>query len=712
MRTMKLVRWAAGATATLAVMAGPAQARITRIEITKVEPAFDGRSFGGVGAYEKLTGKAYGAVDPKSARNRIIQDIALAPRNKQGLVEYVTDIEIIRPKDSAKGNGVLLVEVPNRGNKTTIRNFNADMPGDLADLNALKSSGDGFLMKEGYTVVWFGWQGDLVPGNNRVRLQAPVARNRDGSPVTGVVRSELVVNAPAKTLPLSSGYFTGVTHTAYPTVSTDNTKPLADGFRPTLTVRGKENAPRVVIPTDQWRFGSCDDGKPATVSDTQVCLSSGFQPGKLYELIYQAKDPIVLGLGFAALRDVGTFLKYDAKDDAGTPNPVYRKGQKTVVLGTSQSGRFIRSYLHLGFNRGENGRIAFDAAEPHIGGGLMPLNVRFGHPGRAWGDQIDHLYQAYDFPFHYAKQKDPITGRNQGILDRCTADKSCPKIFHVATALEIWEGRQSLGLTDPLGSRDVPDPANVRTYILASTQHSSAPLPLPAAPPFGMCVQQSNPNPHLWAMRALLTELTGWVRDGKTPPASIKPSIANGTLVPPNQVRIPEVPATNYGGVPRPALRYVGANNPLQVLDFGPGYRAGDSSGVISIEPPKPGVRSYGILVPQADADGADLDGVKSVYQQAPIGSYMAWNIGRKDRFEDGFCLFQGAFLPFAATKAEREAAGDPRPSLEERYPSKDAYVAAVRKATQNGVAERTLLPADAAFLVKQAETDGGRKAP
>ena len=699
-------------TLALACIAPVAEARIVRIEITTVEPAFDGKAYGEVGPYERLIGKAHGAVDPKAAGNTIIQDLDRAPRNASGLVEYVTDIEILRPKDGAKGNGVLLIEVVNRGNKLALRNFNTDMSANPADWNAVKGGGDGFLMSQGYTVVWFGWQADLVAGNNRVRLQVPVAKNSDGSSIEGILRSELVVPAPTKTLPLSSGAFTALTHTAYPTASTDNTKPLAGGFLPSLTVRAKESAPRVAIPNTEWNFGTCVDGQPASTNDTQICLKAGFQPGRLYELIYRAKDPTVLGLGFAALRDVGAFLKFEDKDTTGTANPVFRSGQKALVIGTSQSGRMIRSFLHLGFNRDEANRITFDGAMPHIGGGLMPMNVRFGHPGRAWGDQIDHLYQAYDFPFHYARMLDPISGRTQGILDRCTADGSCPKIFHVATALEIWEGRQSLGLTDPLGSRDVADPDNVRTFILASTQHGPANLPLPTAAPFGNCVQQSNPNPHTWAMRALLTEQVVWIKDGKLPPASIQPRIADGTLVAPNQVRIPPIPANTYGNVPRPALRYLANHNPLQVFDFGPEYRASDSSGVITLEPPKPGVQSYGILVPQADSDGADLGGVRSVYQRAPIGSYMAWNVGRKDRFEDGFCLFQGAFIPFARTKAERDAAGDPRPSIEERYPSLDTYVDAVRKATEALVAERTMLLADAALLVQQARTEGIRLGP
>jgi len=703
---------AAFVVAVVALVPSAASARIVRVEITRTEPAFDGRSFGSVGPYERLIGKAHGAVDPRAAANRMIQDIQLAPRNAAGLVEYVADIEILRPRDAAKGNGVLLVEVVNRGNKLVLRNLNDGIPANVADLNAVKSAGDGFLMEQGYTIIWFGWQADLVAGNNRVRLQAPVARNPDGSAITGIVRSEMVVNAPTRTLPLSSGFFTALTHTPYATASTSNTTPFADGFLATLTVRAKENAPRVAVPSADWSFGACPDNQPVTTNDTQICLPAGFQPGRLYELIYRARDPIVLGLGFAALRDVGSFFKFERRDDAGNANPVFRPGQRAVTIGTSQSGRFIRSYLHLGFNRDERGRVAFDGAMPHIGGGLMPLNVRFGHPGRAWGDQIDHLYQAYDFPFHYAAMRDPITGRTQGILDRCAANGTCPKIFHVATSLEIWEGRQSLGLTDPLGRRDVPDPANVRTFILASTQHSPANLPLPTAAPFGNCVQQSNPNPHTWAMRALLTELVAWVKDGRAPPASVVPRIADGTLVAPNQVRIPAIPANAYGNVQRPALRYLANHNPLQVLDFGPGYRAGDSSGVITVEPPRQGVQSYGILVPQADADGMDIGGVRSVYQQAPIGSYMAWNVGRKDRFEDGFCLFQGAFIPFAATRAEREAAGDPRPSIEERYPNREAYVAAVRKAAEALVAQRTMLPADAAHLIRQAQTDGIRLSP
>ena len=404
--------------------------------------------------------------------------------------------------------------------------------------------------------------------------------------------------------------------------------------------------------------------------------------------------------------------KHEQRDTSGTVNPLYRAEAKAVIQGSSQSGRNIRTFLLLGFNQDESGRIAYDGAYPHIGGGLASLNIRFAHPGRAWGEQVDHLYPAYDFPFTYARVEDPITGRTQGVLDRCIVTNTCPLIFHVATALEIWEGRQSLGLTDPLGTRDVSDPANVRTYIMASTQHAVPPLPLASRPPFGNCQQQPNPNPQRWTMRALLVAFTAWARDGVAPPPSAVPRIADGTLLPPENVRFPVIPANEYGGVPRPAVRFLGVTNPLRVLDFGPQYAAAESSGIVTLEPPRQGDRAYRLLVPSVDPDGNDVAGIRSVHLQAPIGTYTGWNLGRAGRFEDGFCSLQGSFIPFARTRAERQATGDPRPSIEERYPTPEAYVATVRRAAEQLVAQRYLLADDAIQLIAQAEREGIRVAP
>lgn len=690
-----------------ALMSNPASARVVRLELLSTAPAYGGQSFGDTGTYDRIVARAHGELDPASPANAIIQDIALAPRNARGMVEYSTDIEIVRPSNPAKSNNILFFDVLNRGNKRANTLFNADMKGTAEQIATNQVAGDGFLERQGTTILWFGWQGDLLPGGNRMGAAVPVARNKDGSAITGVVRSELTTREKVTTLNLSSGWFTEMTHASYPTVETDNQKPLADGFLPTLSVRPRENAPRELIPNSAWHFGACDKA-----NDTQICLTSGFEPGKLYEVIYRARDPKVMGMGFAITRDVGAFFQHAEKDAAGTPNPVVHGGRvKSIIFGQSQSGRFIRSLIALGFNKGEDGRQVFDGAMPHIGGGLMPLNIRFSQPGRAWGQQVDHDYPAYDFPFTYAREADPLTGRSQGILDRCEASQTCPVIFHMATALEIWEGRQSLGLTDPLGLHDAKEPANVRTFIMASTQHSAAALPLPAQPPFGVCQQQSNPNPHTWTMRAAFVNLVGWVRDGKQPPASVKPSIAAGTLVAPDRVHFPLIPATNYGA-PRPAPRYTGAISVLHVLDFGPQYRAGDSSGIISREPPVPGTASYGVLVPQVDADGIDVGGVRDVYLDAPIGTYTSWNSFRPELFDGGFCNFSGSFIPFAATRAERLAAGDPRPSLEERYPSKEAYVAAVRKAADALVAQHMMLADDAKRVIGEAETGGVRAAP
>ncbi|MBV9248716.1 MAG: hypothetical protein JO227_05655 [Acetobacteraceae bacterium] len=687
-------------------LAGAADARITRIEIASSEPAFAGQTFGNTGAYQRLKGSVHGELDPADQHNSIIQDLALAPRNSRGLVEYSTEIEILRPADISRGNRVLLFEVANRGNKTALLTFNDVAIRSLAESNALTSPGDGYLLREGYALVWFGWQQDVPVGESRMLMPEMVVSNPDGSAITGVVRSEMITARPATTLPLSQHWYTpSAPPDPYPAASLDN----ADA---TLTVRAREQDPRVAIPNSEWSFATCGPAVRPRPDPKHICYPAGFEAWKIYELIYRAKDPRVMGLGFAAARDLGAFLRNEASDSTGVPNPVFRPDQVAIIEGSSQSGRMIRTFIHLGFNQDENGRRVFDGGYPHIGGGRIALNVRFAQPNHAWGEQIDHLYPAYDFPFAYSSQHDPLTGRTQGLLDRCIASATCPQIFHVATVLEMWEGRQSLGLTDPLGIQDLPDAQGVRTYIMAGTQHGPARLPLPSSPPFGNCQQQPNPNPQVWTMHALLRAFAEWVRDGKDPPPSVVPRIADGTMVAPDQVHFPPIPANTYGSVQRVAvLPGARAYDPLHVLDFGPEYRGGDSSGVISIEPPRVGTASYGVLVPQVDADGNDIAGIRSVFLQVPIGTYTGWNLGRKGWFENGFCNLQGSFIPFAATKAEREATSDPRLSLEERYPSHEVYVAAFRRAAEELVQTRLLLPEDSETLVREAEQERGIRA-
>jgi hypothetical protein len=694
--------------------AAPAQARLTRLEVLRSEPAFAGASFGDVGAYQHILARAHGELDPRDPHNAIIQDIDLAPRNANGMVEYTTDVELLKPADISRGNRVLLLEVVNRGNKLAIGTFDDGVPPVTADKNALTAPGDGWLMRQGTTLIWSGWEMDVLPGASRITMAPVIAHNADGSAVTGIVRTEMTAQHPTTTLGFSQSWqvvsYPADSYAGYPTVSTDNRTPLGDGFLPTLTVRGATNDPPVAIPNTEWSFGTCPDPAHPAGDALHVCYPAGFQPGRFYELIYRAKDPFVLGIGFAATRDLGAFLRDRQADDAGAPNPVWRADNRAIIEGSSQSGRMIRSFIDLGFNADEQGGRVFDGAYPHIGGGLMPLDIRFGQPVRAWGEQTDHLYPAYDFPFSYARQADPLTGRVQGVLDRCTASGTCPRIFHVATVLEMWEGRQSLGLTDPLGRTDMPDPPDVRSFIMASTQHSPAPLPLPAQPP--LCQQQSNPDPQIWTMRALLSDFIAWVRDDTAPPASVVPRIADGTLVAPDQVHLPPIPPTQYGEVSRPALSLARRYDTLHVLDYGPDYVPADTRGVLTIEPPKVGTASYGVLEPQVDADGNDLGGIRSVFLQVPIGTYTGWNLFRADYFGGGMCNLQGSFIPFAATRAERLAAGDPRPSLEERYPTRDAYVAQFRAAASRLVAARLLLPDDASRLVDTASREGIRSAP
>jgi hypothetical protein len=679
------------------LLALPATARVTRFEITADVAAFGGQGFGDIGGYRHLTGTIHGEVDPADPANAVIQDLWLAPRNASGKVEYTTEVELLAPADQARGNGVLLQEVVNRGNKLAVALFDRAVGGDR---NALASAGDGLLFREGYTLIWFGWQQDLIEGGGRLRMTPVVARNQDGSPITGIVRSELAVNAAASELPLGAGLRSGTIHTGYPTASMDNGAPFADGFVPTLTMRAREQAPRVPVANAEWRFGGC----AGAADPTLICMPGKFQPGVLYELIYRARDPLVGGLGFAAARDIGAFFAR-ARDG----NPVYREGQAAILEGTSQSGRFIRSFLQLGFNEAEGGGRVFDGALVHVGAGLLPLNLRFGQPGRAWGEQIDHLYPGYDFPFSYLRQTDPLSGRTEGVLDRCQASQTCPRIFHVATALEFWEGRQSLALTDPLGRADLPEIGNVRTYMMASTQHSPAPSP----PPFGACQQQANPMPQSETMRALLIGLTRWVREGVPPPHSVIPRIADDTLVAPDVVHLPPIPANHYGGTARPALfAGVPPANPLHLLYRGKRYDPASTSGIADIEPPLTLAGQYGVLVPQVDADGNDIAGIRAVGVQVPVGTYTGWNLGRDGLFSNGSCNLTGSFVPFAATKAEREAAGDTRLSLAERYPNPQIYLFRINAAVKLLNEQQFLLFEDAERILAAAKAAAPGIAP
>jgi hypothetical protein len=662
------------------VRAAPgAKSRVVRLQITRRDPFAGGIPFGTTGPYEKLVGTAYLELDPADPHNTIIQDITLAPRNAQGMVEYATDVYVLKPLDMRRGNGVVLYDVLNRGNKPAL-GFNAGVPSG----NDPDGAGDGFLQRKGYTIVWSGWQADVLPGGDRLTMRVPVARHPDGSTITGTVRAEFIVNAATNTLNLSSGSFTGLTHSSYETASVDNAAA-------TLTRRRREADPRTPVSNGDWAFADCTSTPfPGTASTSRICLRSGFQPDFIYELLYTAKNPLVLGLGFSATRDVVSFFRNALADDQGTSNPLAGNVQATVMYGASQSGRFMRTFLDLGFNQDSTGRTVFDGMMPHIATGRIPLNVRFGQPGRAYGQHEDHLYPGFESPLTWGPVSDPLARRTAFLLARCRQQGSCPKIMQTVTDTEYWQGRMSLNTADALGQRDIPIPGNVRIYFFSSTQHAPA-----AAPARGICQQLSNPNPSRETARALLVALERWVRSGAEPPANRYPTLREGTLVRPNQGSV---------GWPNiPGVKYTGSPNGFTLLSFGPQFSYRNDSGIVREPPAAVSGRDYVVLVPKVDGDGNEIAGVRSTMIQAPLGTHSGWNLRRAGFSEDELCGLTGSYIPFAKSTAERMAKGDPRPSLEERYGTHDRYVEAVRAAAGRLVTQGFLLPEDAARLIREA---------
>ena len=691
--------------ASAGLFTSPAHGRITELLIDRVEsPTFDRLSFGHTGMYEKLVGRARGVLDPADPSNSIIVDIGLA-LNADGLVEYETDFFLLKPIDMRRGNRNIFYNVVNRGNKGGLSTFNL-APGSNNPTTAA-DAGDGLLMRQGYAILWSGWQPDVLPGADRMTMTVPVAVNPDGSEITGELRAEYIVNAPTSTQNLGSGSFTGSTHYSYETVSLDTS-------RATLTRRIRETDPRDPVASDAWAFADCTQMPfPGAPSTTQICLRDGFDPNYIYELIYTAKNPLVLGLGFAATRDLISFFRHAMHDDCGTPNPLAIERHRTgirhaLIMGSSQSGRYVRTLIHLGFNADEEGRIVFEGAFPHIAPGRIPLNVRFGPPGRVYLQHEDHVFEAYEASFSYSPVFDPNTGRTDGILVRCQETDTCPKVVHAMSALEFWQGRQSLDQTDPLGTQDLELPRNVHMYLMSSTQHGPAPHPVSGTlPDPGICRWPANYAPQAETMRALWVVLDRWVNDHVPPPASRIPRIAHGTLVPadPATLGFPNIPATTYvPNFPTEAVDFNGLYNRLTLLDYGPEFDAQNESGNVTLNPPVDLGRDYGVLIPAVDSDGNDVAGVRSTEIQAPLGTYAGWSRRRPGFAADEQCGLTGLFIPFARSQAERESAGDPRPSLEERYTDHEGYVNAVRAAAHRLRSERLLLPVDADRLIQQAE--------
>ncbi|MDA8520355.1 alpha/beta hydrolase domain-containing protein [Acidovorax sp. NCPPB 4044] len=663
-----------------------------RMEISATED-FPG-SYGSVGAYEKVSGTLRGELDPADPRNAVIQDLQLAPRNARGLVEYSADFVLLKPKDMSKASGVLRYDAPNRGNILTLPNPAA-------------TPGDAVYFERGYTFLYSAWQGD-VPKSSPARLTAtvPVARNADGSSITGPYRTELVPTAAVPAMSLPGGVFNGAM-IPYEPASLDNTQPGTS-----LTRRRNETDPREPVAASEWKFATCDSAGnafPGTPSPTSVCLRGGFDPQYLYELVYVAKDPKVMGVGLAALRDTVGFFRGRAADADGRANPLAGRIAHVIGQGTSQSGNAMKTFLHLGFNQRLEGGRVFDGLYAHVAARQTHVNTRFAVPGGGGGLRTDHTAFGQTAPRGLAADYvDAVSGREGGVMRRCSASSTCPRFFLGLSGTEFWQLQGSPVLTDALGQRDIAQPANARIYYYASTQHggaggveSIAYAPSRAVYPTGTVVHFND------TFRALFLALEDWVVRGTEPPASQVPRVADGTLVRPAQLAFPAMRGLTWsvGGVqtPIPEFRYLGRYNGFTLLDFGPQYQPQDESGIATVLPPRVVGRDYAILVPQVDpSTGLARAGIQSVEARAPLGTSIEFNDVATPGIVDLVNL-TGSFIPFHKTRSARLAAGDGRPSLEELYGSQAGYVAAVSRAADDLVAQRLLLRRDADAIVAKA---------
>ena len=650
----------------------PALGRVVKVVVeSRQSPAFNGASHGKGGQYEVLSGRFFGELDPKAGANRIINDIGLAPRNARGRVEYSATFTLVKPIDASKASGVLIYQVPNRGN------------------SPIKPMAPADEMEGGHILLSSGWQGDLAPQERLETIVVPVARNADGSSITGPVIMRLS-NQPAKatTASLAQG-LAGLRAEAPATLDTN---------KAILTRQYSDDGELTPIAASDWSFGDCTTTPfPGTPDGTRICLKQGFEPDALYQVVYTAKDPLILGIGLAATRDIVSFFRYAAKDDTEAPNPVAGLVKYGIGLGTSQSGNFIKTMIHLGFNADENGRIVWDGARPNIAARQNPINFRFALPGGAAG-----LYEpGSEGVLWWSDYKDEPRNRPAaGLLDRCRASKTCPKIMETFGSTEFWGLRMSPGLVGTKADADIPVPRDVRRYYFAGVTHGGGRGGFEVTTGGGRggtgCLLAGNPNPTTESMRALEHALIDWVTKGVEPPASVYPQISKGDLVPPNRV------AMGFSAIPGQPL----PDNMINTFwnyDFGETFNYNDMSGYLSLQPPViRGVIPQ--LVPRTNADGNETSGIQSVLLQAPLGSYLGWNVTASGYLKGRACGFSGGFIPFAGTKAERLASGDPRPSLEERYGTHDGYVTRVKAAAERLVRQGFLLRDDADRMIAQAE--------
>lgn len=649
-----------------------------RLEIGDRALLAGGRSFGSVGAYERLSGWVHFEIDPSDPSCRRVVDLDRAPSNPAGRVAFGAEFCLLRPCDLARGNRRVLFDVINRGNVRALHFFNDAAPSNAPTTDA--EAGNGFLMRRGYVVAALAWQGDILPAPDRMSMRLPVAGSAD-EPVAGPMRMEYIADREGvRCVPLSGNDYTH----AYPAVSLDTSRAV-------LTRRAYAHEARETIPPDAWQFARLDASGDAHPSPVHCTLAEPFRPGWIYELVYTAKDPLVLGLGFVGVREFLSFLRHGDADAAGMPNPVAQgdaRIERIYGWGRSQSGRFLREFVYRGWNADAAGRRVFDGVHPHVtGAGRVTLDYRFAQPGRYPRQHEDHLVASDQFPFAYGLGTDPHTGRVDAILKRPDTD---PLVIHSQTAAEYWQRRGSLVHTDAFGA-DLPEHPRARLYFFASSQHFAEPGGRALR---GAHRHPSNPLDTAPVLRALLDAMDAWATSGIAPPPSRVPRRADGTLVDADGYRaaFPRIP-----GVEPPR-----APNRLCRIDYGDAFEQGR----FAKEPPEAvATQPYAVLIPQPDADGNDACGVRTPHVEVPLATHTGWNFRSQGSTEAMYSI-TGSHLPFAATAEARSAGGDPRSSIAERYRSRADYIAKIAVAARRLADDRLLLDEDIERYVRRAIDD------
>jgi len=664
----------------LSSLALPGAARVSRIEILSRQPVLNGKGFGSAGSYEEILARVYFAVRPDDPHNRGIVDVDKAPRDANGEVEFSSDLFLLRPVRG--GNGALLLEIPNRGGKGMLHLIDGGSPS--VNPAAVSSFGDAWLLRQGYTLASLGWQWDAPPDPGSLRLYAPIARN-GLQPIAGLLRDDFTPAATVFEWPLGHIIVGRVGGTEYPVA-------FPDDPRNVLTVRDTPAGRRTIIPRSEWSFAQTVSGH-LVPSNRSIHLDSGFTAGRIYELVYTVKDPVVAGLGFAAVRDFVAWLKSSPR--ASLPVPV-APVQRAYALGISQCGRFLRDYLYEGFNQDESGHMALDGILAHVGGaGRGSFNYRFAQPSRDSEPMSSIFWPTDIFPFTDEPEHDPLqpSVASQGLLDTSKAEHAVPKVFLSHTSFEYWGRAASLVTTTADGQRDMPIGSNVRIYFFAGLQHFSGPFPPQRGTGELASQNMESPLPVRWFWRSMISNMNAWVGHGVAPPPSSYPRIANGTLVPLAKLAFPAIPGVQ---VPR---NYVRAWR----LDFGSDWR---TTRILTWQPPKVGA-PYPILFPQVDRDGNALAGIHLPEISVPLATYTGWNLRAPSTgAPDQLVAFLGSYLPFARTAALRRSAGDPRLSIAERYSSRQDYLDRYRRAVDELVRQRWILPDDVPAMMARGEAE------